>query len=53
MEVKMSRYCSSLFWILNKPTLTMSTLCIDDFTQLVLRNLIAYEQSYVVDPYVT
>ncbi|KAM0014648.1 hypothetical protein Hdeb2414_s0034g00726191 [Helianthus debilis subsp. tardiflorus] len=50
MEVKMSRFCSSLFWFLNKPTLTMSTLCIDDFTELVLRNLIAYEQSYVVDP---
>ncbi|KAF5767180.1 hypothetical protein HanRHA438_Chr14g0631221 [Helianthus annuus] len=53
MEVKMSRYCSSFLWLWNKPTLTMPTLCIDDFTELVLRNLLAYEQSYVVDPYVT
>ncbi|KAI3797257.1 hypothetical protein L1987_32512 [Smallanthus sonchifolius] len=53
MEVKISRDCSSTFWFSSKPTLTMPKLRIDDFTELVLRNLIAYEQSYVVKPYVT
>ncbi|KAJ0702125.1 hypothetical protein HanPI659440_Chr14g0525831 [Helianthus annuus] len=51
MEVQM--YRSTIFWFLFKPTLTMPTLRIDDFTELILRNLIAYEQSYVVNPYVT
>ncbi|XP_076948565.1 UPF0481 protein At3g47200-like [Bidens hawaiensis] len=51
IKIKPSKYCSSTFWF--KPTLTMPTLRINDFTELVLRNLIAYEQSYVVTPYVT
>ncbi|XP_076931688.1 UPF0481 protein At3g47200-like [Bidens hawaiensis] len=51
MEMKLSKYSSSTFWF--KPTLTMPVLHINDFTELVLRNLIAYEQSYVVTPYVT
>ncbi|KAM0014651.1 hypothetical protein Hdeb2414_s0034g00726231 [Helianthus debilis subsp. tardiflorus] len=51
MEVQM--YRSTIFWFLFKPTLTMPTLRIDDFTELILRNLIAYEQSYVVNPYIT
>ncbi|XP_076948570.1 UPF0481 protein At3g47200-like [Bidens hawaiensis] len=51
MEIKPSKFSSTTFWF--KPTLTMPILRINDFTELVLRNLIAYEQSYVVDPYVT
>ncbi|KAI7757768.1 hypothetical protein M8C21_018323 [Ambrosia artemisiifolia] len=51
MEVQM--YRSNFLWFSSKPTLTMPTLRIDDFTELILRNLIAYEQSYVVNPYVT
>ncbi|XP_076948566.1 UPF0481 protein At3g47200-like [Bidens hawaiensis] len=53
MEVKKSRYCSCVFWFSFRSTLTMPTLRIDDFTELVLRNLTAYEQSYAVYPYVT
>ncbi|PWA80403.1 hypothetical protein CTI12_AA195830 [Artemisia annua] len=33
-------------WFWSKPTLLMPTLVIDDFTELILRNFIAYEQSF-------
>ncbi|KAI7729405.1 hypothetical protein M8C21_010243 [Ambrosia artemisiifolia] len=54
MEVKSRRLpCFSNFsW--GKPTLIMPVLDINDFTELVLRNLIAYEQfSHNVTQYVT
>ncbi|XP_076956288.1 UPF0481 protein At3g47200-like [Bidens hawaiensis] len=45
MEVKSHRFpCFSCSW--GRPTLIMPVLMIDDFTELVLRNLIAYEQYY-------
>ncbi|MFS8006340.1 hypothetical protein Hanom_Chr14g01248071 [Helianthus anomalus] len=53
MEVKTYGYHSKIFWFSSKTTLTMPTLRIDDFTEMILRNLIAYEQSYVDYPYVT
>nr|GEY66776.1 putative UPF0481 protein At3g02645 [Tanacetum cinerariifolium] len=44
------KFQSSLFqrvpWFWSKPTLLMPTLEIDDATELILRNLIAYEQSF-------
>ncbi|PWA70633.1 hypothetical protein CTI12_AA133070 [Artemisia annua] len=52
MKVKTHRFsCFSWSWI--KPTLSMPALRVNHFTELVLRNLIAYEQSSMVDPYVT
>ncbi|KAI3797052.1 hypothetical protein L1987_39742 [Smallanthus sonchifolius] len=53
MDVQKSASCSSIFWFSFKHTLTMPILLVDDFTELVLGNPIAYEQSYVVYPYVT
>ncbi|KAJ0792387.1 hypothetical protein HanOQP8_Chr01g0017491 [Helianthus annuus] len=42
MEVKLPRFpCFSWCWV--KPTLRMPVLYLHDFTELVLRNLIAYE----------
>ncbi|KAK1422383.1 hypothetical protein QVD17_25470 [Tagetes erecta] len=53
MEVKSRRLpCFSLSW--GKPTLIMPVLDINDFTELVLKNLIAYEQfSENVTQYIT
>ncbi|XP_076895480.1 UPF0481 protein At3g47200-like [Bidens hawaiensis] len=53
MEVKSRRLpCVSFFW--GKPTLIMPELDINDFTELVLKNLIAYEQlSANVTQYIT
>ncbi|GKB00759.1 putative UPF0481 protein [Tanacetum coccineum] len=49
------KFQSSLFaylpWFWSKPTLLMPTLVIHDFTELILRNLIAYEQSFPQDRY--
>ncbi|MFS8006365.1 hypothetical protein Hanom_Chr14g01248351 [Helianthus anomalus] len=53
MAMKVEKNHSRIFWFLRKCTLTMPTLYIEDFTEFVFRNLIAYEQSYRVDPYVT
>ncbi|KAJ0702126.1 hypothetical protein HanPI659440_Chr14g0525841 [Helianthus annuus] len=53
MAMKVEKNHSRIFWFLRKCTLTMPTLCIEDFTELVFRNLIAYEQSYRANPYVT
>ncbi|PWA48101.1 hypothetical protein CTI12_AA493090 [Artemisia annua] len=39
--------CLPLFW--SKPTLLMPTLVINDSTELILRNFIAYEQSFHQD----
>ncbi|GKD09069.1 putative UPF0481 protein, partial [Tanacetum coccineum] len=41
--------CLPWFW--SKPTLLMPTLVIQDSTELILRNLIAYEQSFRQDHY--
>nr|GEV85365.1 putative UPF0481 protein At3g02645 [Tanacetum cinerariifolium] len=47
------KFQSSLFpcfsWFCGKPTLLMPTLVIDDNTELILRNFIAYEQSFPKD----
>ncbi|GJY29505.1 putative UPF0481 protein [Tanacetum coccineum] len=47
------KFQSSLFaylpWFWSKPTLLMPTLVIHDFTELILRNFIAYEQSFPQD----
>ncbi|KAI3675317.1 hypothetical protein L1987_84906 [Smallanthus sonchifolius] len=53
MEVKLRRLpCFSFSW--GKPTLIMPELDINDFTELVLKNLIAYEQfSANVTQYIT
>ncbi|GKB63790.1 putative UPF0481 protein [Tanacetum coccineum] len=47
------KFQSSLFAYLPwfKPTLLMPTLVIDDTTELILRNFIAYEQSFPKDRY--
>ncbi|KAM0071457.1 hypothetical protein Hdeb2414_s0001g00025491 [Helianthus debilis subsp. tardiflorus] len=52
MEANLYR-CSCIFWFLSKPTFRMPTLRINHFTELVFRNLIAYEQLSMVQPYVT
>ncbi|KAM0047483.1 hypothetical protein Hdeb2414_s0008g00263871 [Helianthus debilis subsp. tardiflorus] len=52
MEVNLYR-CSCIFWFLSKPTFRMPTLRVNHFTELVLRNLIAYEQLSLVQLYVT
>lgn len=52
MKLKLPRFSwFPLFWF--KPTLKMPVVCIDDFTELVLRNLIIYEHSSEVPNYVT
>ncbi|KAI3682554.1 hypothetical protein L1987_82616 [Smallanthus sonchifolius] len=42
-----------IFGSLTKRTLTMPTLIVHDFTELVLRNLIAYEQSFQTCKHIT
>ncbi|KAL8259393.1 hypothetical protein R6Q59_027346 [Mikania micrantha] len=44
MDVKISRFSCCCPWYCCKPTLRMPVLYVHDFTELVLRNLIAYEQ---------
>ncbi|PWA37095.1 hypothetical protein CTI12_AA593740 [Artemisia annua] len=52
MELELSRFwCFT--WSLGKPTIRMPVLRVHHFTELVLRNIIAYEQSYLGDNYVT
>ncbi|GKD80369.1 putative UPF0481 protein, partial [Tanacetum coccineum] len=49
------KFQSSLFphfpWFWSKPTLLMPSLVIHEFTELILMNLIAYEQSFPQDRY--
>ncbi|KAD3336092.1 hypothetical protein E3N88_31611 [Mikania micrantha] len=52
MEVKQNRV-PCFFWSWNRPTLTMPVLSIDDTTEFLFRNLIAYEQSFETQSYVT
>ncbi|CAI9298630.1 unnamed protein product [Lactuca saligna] len=52
MEFKSSKF-SCFSWCWGKPTLRMPVLRIDNFTELILRNLIAYEQSSGFRTYVT
>ncbi|KAL8259379.1 hypothetical protein R6Q59_027332 [Mikania micrantha] len=44
MDVKLSRFSCCFSWCCCLPTLSMPVLYVHDFTELVLRNLIAYEQ---------
>ncbi|GKD54460.1 putative UPF0481 protein [Tanacetum coccineum] len=48
IDFQSSRF-ASLPWFWSKPTLLMPTLVIHDFTELILRNFIAYEQSFPQD----
>ncbi|KAL8258886.1 hypothetical protein R6Q59_026839, partial [Mikania micrantha] len=52
MEVKQDQF-GCFFWPWNRPTLTMPVLSVHDSTELVFRNLIAYEQSFQTEGYVT
>ncbi|KAD3336164.1 hypothetical protein E3N88_31683 [Mikania micrantha] len=52
MEVKQNQY-PCFFWSCNKPTLTMPVLSVDDSTEFLFRNLIAYEQSFPTHCYVS
>ncbi|KAD3067700.1 hypothetical protein E3N88_35580 [Mikania micrantha] len=52
MEVEMHR-CSCILWFLGKPTLRMPVLRINHFTELILRNLIAYEHLSRANAYIT
>ncbi|KAL7589623.1 UPF0481 protein At3g47200 [Lactuca sativa] len=52
MEFISSKF-SCFSWCWGKPTLRMPVLRIDNFTELILRNLIAYEQSSGFRTYVT
>ncbi|PWA51342.1 hypothetical protein CTI12_AA464070 [Artemisia annua] len=50
MTIKFQPSLFPLFpWYCGKPTLLMPTLVIDDNTELILRNFIAYEQSFPKD----
>ncbi|GKF04266.1 putative UPF0481 protein [Tanacetum coccineum] len=52
MSIKFkSSLFASLPWFWSKPNLLMPTLVIDDDTELILRNFIAYEQSFPQDRY--
>ncbi|KAJ0807102.1 hypothetical protein HanOQP8_Chr00c103g0755321 [Helianthus annuus] len=52
MEVKLHRFpCFFGSW--SKPTLRMPVLCVDDSTEVLLRNLIAYEQSFETGNHIT
>ncbi|CAH1433033.1 unnamed protein product [Lactuca virosa] len=53
MEFQTSMFASWPSWCRGKPTLKMPVLRINNFTELVLRNLIAYEQYFGHDTYVT
>ncbi|KAD3337925.1 hypothetical protein R6Q59_027345 [Mikania micrantha] len=44
MDVKLNRFSCCFSWWCCLPTLSMPVLYVHDFTELVLRNLIAYEQ---------
>ncbi|KAD3337926.1 hypothetical protein E3N88_33447 [Mikania micrantha] len=44
MDVKLSRFSCCFSWCFCTPTLRMPVLYVHDFTELVLRNLVAYEQ---------
>ncbi|PWA44516.1 hypothetical protein CTI12_AA522390 [Artemisia annua] len=46
-----SSLVACLPWFGSKPTLLMPTLVIDDITELILRNFIAYEQLFPKDHY--
>ena len=51
--IKLEYRISWYQWPWSKPTLRMPVLRIDDATEMVLRNLIAYEQSsYLVENYI-
>ncbi|KAL8237216.1 hypothetical protein R6Q59_018297, partial [Mikania micrantha] len=52
MKVEKHR-CSCIFWFLGKPTLRMPVLRINHFTELILRNLIAYEHLSGRTAYIT
>ncbi|KAD3336074.1 hypothetical protein R6Q59_026844 [Mikania micrantha] len=52
MEVKQNQY-PCFFWSWNRPTLTMPVLSVHDSTELLFRNLIAYEQSFPTQCYVS
>ncbi|GJR57925.1 putative UPF0481 protein [Tanacetum coccineum] len=52
ITVEISRF-PSLSWCWGKPTLKMPLLRVNDFTEMVLRNLIAYEQCSGCPSYVT
>ncbi|KAD3336132.1 hypothetical protein E3N88_31651 [Mikania micrantha] len=52
MEVKQNQL-PCFFWSWNKPTLTMPALSVHDSTELLFRNLIAYEQSFPTQSYVS
>ncbi|KAD3336073.1 hypothetical protein E3N88_31592 [Mikania micrantha] len=52
IEVKQNRF-PCLFWYWNRPTVTMPVLSVDDTTEFLFRNLIAYEQSFQTQGYVT
>ncbi|KAD3067724.1 hypothetical protein E3N88_35604 [Mikania micrantha] len=52
MKVEM-HICSCIFWFLSKPTLRMPVLRINHFTELILRNLIAYEHMSGGTAYIT
>ncbi|KAL7613663.1 UPF0481 protein At3g47200 [Lactuca sativa] len=52
MKLELPRFsCFPWFWC--KPTLRMPKLYVDDYTELLLRNLILYEQCTLVPEYVT
>ncbi|PWA97080.1 hypothetical protein CTI12_AA032830 [Artemisia annua] len=54
MEVKLHLHRFLCFpWSWGKPTIRMPVLRVHHFTELVLRNIIAYEQSSLGDNYVT
>ncbi|KAD3336122.1 hypothetical protein E3N88_31641 [Mikania micrantha] len=52
MEVKQDQF-ACFFWSWNRPTLTMPVLSVHDSTEFLFRNLIAYEQSFQTQGYVT
>ncbi|KAL7615074.1 hypothetical protein Lser_V15G05651 [Lactuca serriola] len=53
MKLELLPRFSCFPWFWNKPTLKMPQLLVDDRTELVLRNLIIYEQSSLVPKFVT
>ncbi|CAI9298817.1 unnamed protein product [Lactuca saligna] len=52
MEVKFSRF-PWLFWFWGKPTFRIPVLQLHDYSELLLRNLVAYEQSSLSYNFVT
>ncbi|KAD3336100.1 hypothetical protein E3N88_31619 [Mikania micrantha] len=52
MEVKQNQF-PWFFWSWNRPTLTMPVLSVRDSTELLFRNLIACEQSFPTQSYVS